>query len=200
MDIRKLDRTAVLESVRLVEQAGPGDWDLPTPCGAWTLRQLVAHMAGQHHGFAAAASGGGDDLTAWRPSELGDDPATTYRTLARTVLDAFAQPDVMERDFVLPEISTTTSFSAPVAICFHFLDYVVHSWDVARTLGVPLNLDEEVTEAALPFALRVPDDARRLVPAPMFRPSLPTAPDASPLDRALTALGRSPAWSADAAS
>ncbi|WP_037674938.1 TIGR03086 family metal-binding protein [Streptomyces griseus] len=193
MDIRQLDRTAVRESVRLVEQAGAQDWDLPTPCGDWTLRQLVAHMAAQHHGFAAAASGGGGDLTAWQPSESGDDPATTYRTAAQAVLDAFARPGVPDRDFTLPEISTTTRFPASVAIGFHFLDYVVHGWDVARTLGVPLHLDKEVTEAALAIALRVPDDESRLTPTAFFRPALPTPPDASPLDRTLTALGRSPA-------
>lgn len=199
MDIRKLDRTAVLETVRLVQQADPTDWDLPTPCAGWTLRQLVAHMAGQHHGFAAAASGGGDDLAVWQPSALGEDPSTTYRDAAWTAIDAFAQPSALTREFVLPEISTDRRFPATVAIGFHFLDYVVHGWDVARTLGVPLDLDEQTAEAALAFALRVPDDERRLVPEPLFRPALPAAPGASSLDLVLTTLGRTPDWSAAAA-
>ncbi|MEV6807939.1 TIGR03086 family metal-binding protein [Streptomyces sp. NPDC017248] len=199
MDIRKLDRTAVLETVRLVQQAAPHDWDLPTPCAGWTLRQLVSHMAGQHHGFAAAASGGGADLAVWAPTALGDDPSTTYRDAAWTVIDGFSRPDVFAREFILPEISTSRPFPASIAIGFHFLDYVVHGWDVARTLGLPLHLDEEVVEAALGYALRVPDDERRLGPAPLFRPALPTAPGARTLDLVLTALGRSPDWSAAAA-
>ncbi|MET9443622.1 TIGR03086 family metal-binding protein [Streptomyces sp. NPDC006610] len=196
MDIRKLDRTAVLETVRLVQQAGPGDWDLPTPCTGWTLHQLVSHMAGQHHGFAAAAAGSGDDPTAWHPAALGEDPSTTYRAAAWTAIDAFAQHGVLTREFALPEISTARRFPASVAIGFHFLDYVVHGWDVARTLGLPLDLDEEVADAAVAFALRVPDDERRLVPDPLFRPALPTTPGASSLDLVLTSLGRSPEWSA----
>ncbi|MFD5469432.1 TIGR03086 family metal-binding protein [Streptomyces sp. NPDC127105] len=198
MDIRKLDRTAVLETVRLVRQADPTDWDLPTPCAGWTLRQLVAHMAGQHHGFAAAAAGGGEDLAVWQPSALGEDPSTTYRAAAWTAIDAFAEQGVLIREFLLPEISATRRFPASVAIGFHFLDHVVHGWDVARTLGVPLDLGEEVAEAALAFALRVPDDERRLIPEPLFRPALPAAPGASSLDLVLTSLGRSPDWSAAA--
>ncbi|MEU3413185.1 MULTISPECIES: TIGR03086 family metal-binding protein [unclassified Streptomyces] len=199
MDIRKLDRKAVLETVRLVRQAHPQDWDLPTPCAGWTLHQLVSHMAGQHRGFAAAASGGGADLAVWQPGALGDDPSAAYRDAAWAAIDGFARPDVLAREFVLPEISTSRRFPASTAIGFHLLDYVVHGWDVARTLGLPLDLDEEVVEAALAVALRVPNDERRLGPAPLFRPALPTAPGAGPLDLVLTALGRSPDWSAAAA-
>lgn len=199
MDIRNLDRTAVLETVRLVQQATPTEWELPTPCAGWVLRELVAHMAGQHHGFAAAASGAGDDLAVWQPSPLGDDPSATYRAAAHAAVDAFDRPDMLTRELTLPEISTTRTFPASVAIGFHFLDHVVHGWDLARTLGVPLELDEEAADAALVIALRVPDDERRLGPDPLFRPVLPAPPDAGSLDLVLTRLGRSPGWSAKAA-
>lgn len=194
MDIRKLDRTAVLETVRVLERARPEDWDSPTPCTGWTLRRLVAHMAGQHHGFAAAAEGHGGDLAVWRPAELGEDPLTVHRAAAESVLTAFSRPGVLTREFDLPEISTTTRFPATVAIGFHFLDYVVHGWDVARTLGADLDLGEEILDAALVFALRVPDDERRLRPDPQFRPALPAPAGAGSLDLVLTALGRSPDW------
>ncbi|MFE6776307.1 TIGR03086 family metal-binding protein [Streptomyces sp. NPDC057702] len=198
MDIRKLDRTAVLETVRILGQASSRDWDQPTPCADWTLRELVAHMAGQHHGFAASATGGGADLADWRPSALGDDPLATYCAAAEVALHAFARPDVLSAEFALPEISATRRFPASLAIGFHFLDYVVHGWDVARTLGVSLELDEETLRAASAIALRVPDDERRLSPTALFRPALPTRPDGPPLDLILTSLGRSPDWSAPA--
>ncbi|MFJ2768960.1 TIGR03086 family metal-binding protein [Streptomyces sp. NPDC087300] len=199
MDILKLDRTAVLESVRILERATPADWAAPTPCAGWDLRELVAHMAGQHHGFAAAAAGGGTDLSEWRPADLGDDPVRTYRAAATEVLDAFALPGVLTREFALPEISTTTTFPASVAIGFHFLDYVVHGWDVAKTLGTDPGTDESVAEAALVFALRVPDDDRRLGPGAAFVPALTPARQAGTLDLVLAALGRTPGWTAPAA-
>ncbi|MER6120644.1 TIGR03086 family metal-binding protein [Streptomyces sp. NPDC001743] len=194
MDIRKLDRDAVLETVRILERADPRDWDRPTPCADWTLGQLVAHMAGQHHGFAAAAAGNGGDLSAWRPRALGGEALRTYRAAADAVIDAFAPPSVTTREFALPEISTTFRFPASKAIGFHFLDQVVHGWDLARTLGVGLDLDEQTVETALALALRVPDDDRRTAPAAPFRPALPPAPGAPTLDLVLTALGRSPDW------
>ncbi|MET9530896.1 TIGR03086 family metal-binding protein [Streptomyces sp. NPDC006649] len=197
MDIRKFDRTAVLETVRILQRATPDDWESPTPCAGWTLRRLVGHMAGQHHGFAASA-GGGDDLAAWHPLDLGDDPLPVYRAAALAAIDAFAPPEVLTRMFSLPEISTADRFPASVAIGFHFLDYVVHGWDVARTLGLPFEPSEEIADAALVIALRVPDDERRLGSDPLFRPSLATAPGAGSLDLALTALGRNPGWSAPA--
>ncbi|MEW2126608.1 TIGR03086 family metal-binding protein [Streptomyces sp. NPDC127037] len=193
MDIIRLDRIAVLASVRLVDRAGPGDWSLPTPCDRWTLRALVEHMGGQHLGFAAAARGEGDDAAAWEPRRAGDDPAAWYRGTARTVLDAFARPEASQRRFTLPEISTEATFPAATAMGFHFLDYVVHSWDVAATLGLPLALPDDVVEAALPSALRVPGGPAREGPDAAFRPALPVA-EGGPLPRVLAALGRSPDW------
>ncbi|QEU90712.1 TIGR03086 family metal-binding protein [Streptomyces kanamyceticus] len=198
MDIRKLDRTAVLESARILDQATPADWAAPTPCADWNLRELVAHMTGQHRGFAAAAAGRGSDLSAWRPAELGDDPVKAYRAAADEVLDAFARPGVLTSEFAIPEISTATTFPASVAIGFHFLDYVVHGWDVARALGIDPRLGDDVAEAALVFALRVPDDDRRLGPAAQFDPSLTPVREAGTLDLVLAALGRTPGWTAPA--
>ncbi|MFD4372331.1 TIGR03086 family metal-binding protein [Streptomyces sp. NPDC058486] len=196
MDILDLDRTAVLETIRLLEHAQPEDWERPTPCDGWNLRRLVAHMTGQHHGFAASAAGGGTDLADWRDRPLGDDGLAVYRESAGLVLRSFAEQGVLTREFVLPEIRTDLTFPATVAIGFHFLDYVVHGWDVARTLGVELELSEETAEAALLFALRVPDDERRLGPEAQFAPALPTARGTGSLDLALAALGRSPDWPA----
>lgn len=71
MDIVQLDRAAVLESIRVVERAGPGDWDRPTPCDRWTLRLLVEHMGTQHIGFAAAARGEGPARPPGNPGRPG---------------------------------------------------------------------------------------------------------------------------------
>ncbi|MET7643539.1 TIGR03086 family metal-binding protein [Streptomyces sp. NPDC005426] len=201
MDIVRLDRAAVLESVRVVERAAPGDWDRPTPCDRWTLRLLVEHMGTQHLGFTAAARGEGADRAAWEPRPAGDDPVEWYRGAAHALLDAFARPDVLERRFALPEIDAKARFPATTAIGFHFIDYVVHSWDVAAALGSRTAFAPAVLEAALPLALRVPDGAQREQPGAAFRPALD--PDegsgagvdgSGTLRRVLSALGRSPDW------
>jgi uncharacterized protein (TIGR03086 family) len=196
MDIQELDRVAVQESVRLLDLAGPDDWERPTPCAGWNLRQLAEHMAAQHHGFADAAAGVRTELADWQPVPLGDDPVSGYRASAQRVTDAFSAPGALNREMWLPEIRTTAGFPAAIGIGFHFLDYVVHSWDVAKSLGLEPDFDTEVADTALMVALRVPDGEPRLVPGSAFAPSLPPAPGAGALDLALLALGRSPDWPA----
>ncbi|MFF1692870.1 TIGR03086 family metal-binding protein [Streptomyces sp. NPDC058257] len=186
-----LDRTAVQESLRVLRAARGADWARPSPCAGWTLRDLVAHMTAQHHGFAAAARGSGADRTYWIAPDLGRDPLKIYEESVRHVLAAFAEgdePGVLERGFTLPEIGRT--FTGRIAVGFHFLDYVVHSWDVAKTIGIDIDLPLPVVEAALEIARRVPKDPGRRVPGATFAPVLPTPEHASPLEEMLALLGR----------
>lgn len=188
-------RRAVLASVDVVSRVASDDLRRDTPCAGWQLRDLLAHMTVQHDGFAAAAKGLGADPAVWRPRPLGADPTGEYAAAAHRVLDAFAAPGVLARDFALPEISTAVTFPAERAIGFHLVDYVVHGWDVARSLGHPYQVDPEVQEIALRVAAAVPDGENRLGPAAAFAPAVPVPENAPTLDRVMALLGRSPTWS-----
>jgi uncharacterized protein (TIGR03086 family) len=190
MDVVELDRIAVYEAVRVVELAQEEDWERDSPCAGWTLRRLVAHMAAQHQGFAAAARGAGEDLAYWaEPADLGE-PAKVHRAAATTVLGAFAEPGAAGREFALPEIGGR--FPGRTAIAFHFVDHVVHAWDVAATLGVGLDLPDEVLEGALAVARRVPADPAGRGPGFAFAAALDVPAGAGPLEETLRLLGRSP--------
>jgi uncharacterized protein (TIGR03086 family) len=193
-DIRELDVLAVEASVGVVSRVAPGQWGVPTPCAGWTLGHLVAHMTAQHHGFAAAAAGNGADLSAWRMRALGNDPAAAYAKAADAVTGAFAESNVLARPFFLPEISPSQTIPGAQAIGFHLVDYVVHGWDVARSLGVAYRLEPDLLEAALEISSAVPDTAERLKPGAAFRPGKPVPAGASPLDRIVAMLGRWPSW------
>jgi uncharacterized protein (TIGR03086 family) len=193
--IQELDRRAVLATVDLVAHVTTADLQRATPCAEWTLGDLLGHLVAQHRGFAAAAAPDPvEDLAAWRVEPLGDDPAATYAAAAHAVLDAFAADGVLDRTLLLPEISSTFRFPAAQAISFHFIDYVVHGWDVARALDVPFTPDPDLLEPALTVARAVPDGPRRKEPGSMFQPGL-SVPDGMPaLDEVLARLGRSPSW------
>jgi uncharacterized protein (TIGR03086 family) len=195
-DIRELDRRAVLASVGVVSRVTVADLSRATPCSEWTLGDLLAHMVAQHHGFAASSAGRGTDPAVWSAPPLGDDPASVYARAADRVLAAFAEDAVLTREFALPEISSAQTFPGAQAVSFHFIDYVVHAWDVARSLGAGYSLDPELAQPALLVAQRVPDGERRLVAGAAFRPGLPAPGDAEPLDQILALLGRSPNWPA----
>lgn len=195
-DIRDLHARAVRTSVSVVSQVGAEDLDRPTPCGDWTLGDLLAHMTVQHAGFAAAAAGNGGDLSLWDVQPLGPDPAGAYAAAAGRVVTAFAQEGVLERELALPEISPLTTFPGRQAIGFHLIDYVVHGWDVARSIDVPFTLDPELLETALRIAQSVPDGPQRRQPGAAFAPGVATADDLPVLDRIVALLGRSPTWPA----
>jgi uncharacterized protein (TIGR03086 family) len=193
-EIRHLDRRAVQASVHVVSHARAEDLGRATPCAGWSLADLLAHMTTQHYGFAAAAEGRGDDREVWEIRPSTDDPVRDYAKSAERVMAAFADDAVADRQLSLPEISTEITFPATQAIGFHFIDYVVHGWDVARTLGIPLVLDADVLEAGLTLARTVPGGARRLEPGAAFAPGVPAPDDGEPLDLIVAMLGRSPGW------
>ena len=161
IDVRSHHRTAVTASVDVVNAITRDDLDRPTPCAGWDLADLLAHMTVQHYGFAAAARGGGADLATWQPTTVADavaaDPGGAYAKAAADVLDAFTADDVLDATFALPEFGADAAVPGAMAIDFHFVDYVVHGWDVARSIDAPFELPAGVISAVLPLVLAVPD-------------------------------------------
>jgi uncharacterized protein (TIGR03086 family) len=193
-DYRAMDAVAVRATVALVDGIEPDDLTRRTPCARWDLRALLAHMTVQHLGFAASATGEGADLERWRVQPLAEDYRAAYAGAAERVIAAFAGPDVLERMFALPEIGPSVAVPGRQAISFHFIDYVVHGWDVARALDRPFELPADLVAAAVPVAEAVPDGERRRRPNASFAPRLESPRDADTWSRILALLGRSPEW------
>ena len=121
------------------------------------------------------------------------DPPGTYSAAARDVLDAFAAEGASDALFALPDFGPGATVPGAMAMGFHFVDYVVHGWDVAASLGLPFALPDDVVAAVLPLALAVPDGDFRAVDGAPFARALGTAsPD---LDGILRHLGRRTDWS-----
>lgn len=193
VDIRKFDLRALKITEASVEQVQLNALDGPTPCAKWTLRKLLEHMIGLNYGFATAARGQLHDKAVWADRPFGDHPAGPFADSAAAVAAAFAEDGVLDREFWLPEVRGGQMFPASTAIGFHFVDCVVHGWDVARAIGVSAEFDADLLEAVLPYAEEVPDGANRRQADASFQPGLPTMSTAT-LDRVLVVLGRSPEW------
>ncbi|MEV4266615.1 TIGR03086 family metal-binding protein [Kribbella sp. NPDC049584] len=192
VDYVALDAEAVRTSIELVSTVTDADLSTPTPCRAWTLYGLLAHMATQHYGFAAASRGESDPAI-WKLRDLGDDPVKAYVESAEHVLDAFAQPGVAERTFPLAEFGPDAAFPGAQAVSFHFIDYIVHSWDVAKSIGKTVTFEPATLEAATAVAQIVPTGDVRRAPGTPFAADIPWSGD-NRLDRIVAYLGRNPNW------
>src|SRR3984893_13370014 len=170
-DVVAFDALAVRASVELVGRARPAAMRRPTPCADWTLNGPNAPLAAQPCGFAAAAAGDGDPAR-WRPRRLGSDPVADYRASAETVLAAFSADGVLDRQFPLPEFAAGPNFPARQAVSFHFVDYVVHSWDVGKALGLDVRFSGNLRDAPPGGAQAVPGGEARLAPGAAFSPAV----------------------------
>jgi uncharacterized protein (TIGR03086 family) len=194
IDFVALDRRAVTASIELAAGVTDADLSKPTPCRAWTIYGLLAHMATQHYGFAAASRGDANPEL-WKLRDLGADPVQAYVDSAEHVLEAFAEEGVTERIFPLPEFGPDVKVPGHQAISFHFIDYVVHSWDLAKSLGTTVDFTQNILDAAWSVAQVVPTGDARRTPGAAFGPEL-TSPTTNQLDRTIALLGRSPSWPA----
>lgn len=187
-----LDACAVQDSADLIRAVNTDQLADPTPCASWDLTALLAHMTAQHHGFAAAALGRGNDRANWQEHPTAD-PIGDYLAACDEVISAFADSNTPDRIFDLPEIRDGISVPAATAIGFHLVDYVVHSWDVAKAVGRTYQPAPDLAVAALQVAQAVPNGPERSLPGASFAPALPGAPG-SELSQILRLLGRSPTW------
>jgi uncharacterized protein (TIGR03086 family) len=197
IDTRPLHRIAILHSIDIVNTVAREDFGRPTPCGDWTLLDLLAHMTIQHRGFAAAARGAGADLENWNVDAVVDavrtDHARVYADAALDAMDAFAADGTPEVLFTLPEFGEGATVPGAMAMGFHFVDYVVHGWDVAAALGLCYDLPAEVIAAALPLVLAVPDGEFRSGAGAPFGVAIEPA-SGEDFARILRHLGRLPEW------
>jgi uncharacterized protein (TIGR03086 family) len=120
----------------------PDQWELPSTCAGWTIKDLADHVMGGNR-FAVALLHGATPADAFT-SALADgfdgDPVEQFRESAAGQHDAFAEADAFERTVDHPEgvIPATTFFA------FRLGDLVLHSWDLARSIGGDDSLDDEL--------------------------------------------------------
>lgn len=180
-----------LSAVRnLLSRIEDGDLGRPTPCAGWDLRTLAAHMVGQNRGFAAAIASGDAAAGEYALTRFGTPPTCwkVWDESAERLLTACAAAD-SDRQVRLMEIAANTTFSATVAVRIQLLDTVVHTWDLATSLGLEHRPEPDVLEVVAAIARSVPGGPSRSRPGAAFGPSLPaTSSDA--WVTALAHLGR----------
>ncbi len=143
------------------------------PCAGWDLQALLTHMIGQNDGFATAVT-------------AGDAPQSAYTRPAVTASDLASEWD---DEVLLIEINPDSTVPVDAAMAMHLLDTVIHTWDVASSLGSPHRPDDELLGIVAAGAKRVPAGASRTRPGAAFVPAV-TNDQADPWLITLALLGR----------
>lgn len=187
MELLDLNRSALDLTLKLWADLGEEHLDLPTPCAGWTVYELMRHQVESTLSFAAGALG-----TA--PAEpASDDMLVAYRVAGDAATEAFHADGFLDRTAEFPGFGPRRGRDLVAA---HFVDNLVHAWDLCRALGVDATLDPEPAEAAYRMALRYPTTPDVRGPGGAFAHPVPVPDDAPITDRLVGLLGRSPTWPA----
>lgn len=131
------------------------DWENPTPCSEWNLRQLVNHVVGLHHRIARLVRDGSrDEYVATREDDwLGIDYLAAWQQGVRALDDVINTAQSLE---------TLVAYRVPLSlrdvIRLVAFDTTIHTWDVSRAIGFEEQLDGGLVEFALGFIDRVRND------------------------------------------
>ena len=157
------------------------DLSVPSPCEGWTAQDVVDHVMGGPPYYTKAWGGE-------VPAVSDDaDRAERYTAESRALADTCRKPGVLER--MVP--SPFGDGELPVAVMFGILtsDTLIHTWDLARSIGVDVQLDQDLLQRTWDGMIPIEDTLRR---PDVFGPPVDIDDDAPMQDRAMAWFGRQP--------
>lgn len=127
-----------------VHQIGDDQWESPTPCSEWNVRQLVNHIVYEDRWAVPLLAGKtiedvGDSLDG---DLLGDDPKGAWDSAAVAAVAAVEADDDLDRKVHV----SWGQIPASDYLGQLFADHVIHRWDLARAIGVDDTIDPEHAE------------------------------------------------------
>jgi uncharacterized protein (TIGR03086 family) len=172
---------------RAMHKVGLTDWDSPTPCQDWTVRDLVNHIVSEQLWTPELLAGHtveevGDKYDG---DQLRDDPMQAWADASATAHAAWLEPGAVERDVHL----SYGTVKAPEYGWQLTTDLAVHGWDLATALGAHAGISDELATAILGY---VEPQLASWAGSSMFADPVPVPDDADPATRLIGLLGRRP--------
>lgn len=180
-DLRILHGEALALATERVATLRPDDLARATPCVGWSLADLLAHMIGQHRGFAQAVRESDAPAEAYRPVPF--EPDTWHESVSE-LRSAVSGAD-LSGTAVAVELSRSPLPMARV-IAAQLIDTVVHTWDIAQSVGLDFTPPHDLLAASAAIAAAIPDPAYG--PGRPFATRLPA--DGDIWQRTLALVGR----------
>ncbi|MDP9239300.1 MAG: TIGR03086 family metal-binding protein [Actinomycetota bacterium] len=170
-----------------VHAVGSDQWEGPTPCSEWDVRELVNHLVGENRWVPEMFAGRtvaevGDHLDG---DLLGADPVAAWDSSITAALDAIGEGGAMER---MVHLSFGDLPGAEYVMQL-FADLLIHGWDLARAIGADEHLDDTLVAACATWFEGAAELYRT---AGVVGPQIEVGETADPQAKLLSAFGRDP--------
>jgi uncharacterized protein (TIGR03086 family) len=186
----------IAESLSLLRSAAAGigeaNHEAATPCGEWTVVQVLQHAGGDQLAWAAAIGvGTGPDDNPFAPSGHLEGRADDLIEAALAVAaDAWAK---VSRDDAVPTPLPQGTLPAATAAAACALDAAIHAWDISVALGGPALVSDALAAQLLPAARAIVEPLRQFG---AYAAALAPQPGDGHRAELLRYLGRNPQWAA----
>jgi uncharacterized protein (TIGR03086 family) len=162
-----------------VTAVAPEQWETQSPCEQWKARDIVAHVVEGHRRVIAGVRGGEST-----PLGADEDPKKAWKEASHAIDEIAGDPGASATEIDGPTGKTP---AGEIISSFVAMDVLVHTWDLARTVGTNERLDEDSVRQA--FETLKPMDAMIRMPS-VFADKIEPPPDADVQTEFLYFLGR----------
>ena len=182
MDLLDLDRRACELNIKLLKEMTQADLSMATPCAEWNVRELVQHQVDTTANFTSEVRG-----TTITGAPVVNDPLGVYTAAVQEAWNAFDTAGMLDAEWNFPGFGKQ---SGQTIVAAHYLDNLIHAWDLAKAVGQHLTFTDDMATAATRIASHYPEGISA------FAPPVPAGENATTTDRLVASLGRSPKWPA----
>ncbi|MEU3272761.1 TIGR03086 family metal-binding protein [Saccharomonospora sp. NPDC006951] len=189
--VRGALRSAAAEFHRIVEGIAPEQLGADTPCSDYDVRALCNHLLYWGPRLAAAArkqpppgADGGESAA----DLVRDDWAQRLGKQTDDLLDALSADEAWQGTTSMGGAPQPASMIGAMVLC----ELVLHGWDLAKATGQRPPRAEDAAEAMERVMAAMAAQGRRMK---IFGDEVAVGVEATALEKALGASGRSPSWS-----
>ena len=173
----------------ILARVTPDQFDAPTPCVSWKVRDLANHVMEAATWFAACVVGGAapDPDPNTGVDYAAGDVLANYDKAMGAALGAFGAPGAQEKLLKLPFGEMPGSAFMGLAMT----DVFTHGWDLAKATGQPTDIDPEMANQLLAgVQATMTDGFRGADGVAPFGPAVEAPDSASAADKLAAFLGR----------
>ena len=123
-----------------VGAVAPDKWAAQSPCEGWKARDVVAHVVEGHRAVIASVRGGES-----KPMSADEDPRQAWAAASAAIDEISGDPEGRAKEIDGPAGKMP---AGDVIGRFVTMDLLVHTWDLARTVGADEHLDEDSVRGA----------------------------------------------------